>query len=121
LFVDVRLVPKGAVMIDSLVRAEGGTRFLWAPKPPPYRPGPAARQVSVAVGKRLRQARQMAGVTRPALAAAIGVAAATVGRYEAGRRLPPARLAAAALFLGFPLSWFFREEEAPDAAPSRED
>jgi hypothetical protein len=29
--------------------------------------------------------------------------------------------AAAALFLGFPFSWFFREEEAPDATPSRKD
>jgi DNA-binding XRE family transcriptional regulator len=105
-------------MIESFVRAEGGARFLWAPKPPPYRPEPAARQASVAVGRRLRQARQMAGVTRPALGAAIGVAAATVRGYEAGQRMPPARLAAAALFLGFPLSWFFREE---DAAPRRED
>lgn len=95
--------------------------FLRAPKPPAYRPGPAARQASVEVGRRLRQARQMAGVTRPALGAAIGVAAATVRRYEAGRRMPPARLAAAALFLGFPLSWFFREAEAPDAEPRRED
>ena len=87
--------------------------FLWAPKPPPYRPAPGARRASLEVGRRLRQARRMAGLTRQALGAAIGVAPATVRAYESGKRMPPPRLAAASLFLGVPLSWFFRESDAP--------
>lgn len=108
-------------MIYSLARLETVAPFLRARRPPPYEPGPAGR-ISVEVGRRLRQARLTAGATRQALGAAIGVEAATVRRYEAGRRMPPARLAAAALFLGFPLSWFFREPDAPDggAAPRGE-
>lgn len=86
---------------------------LWAPKPPLYRPAPGARQASLEVGRRLRQARRMAGLTRQALGAAIGVAPATVRAYEGGKRMPPPRLAAASLFLGVPLSWFFRESDAP--------
>jgi DNA-binding XRE family transcriptional regulator len=88
--------------------------FLRARKPPPYTPGPGARQVAVALGSRLRQARVMAGMTRQSLASAIGVTAATLRRYETGaRRMPPARLAAAVVLLGLPLSWFFREPDAP--------
>jgi DNA-binding XRE family transcriptional regulator len=88
--------------------------FLRAPKPPPYTPGPGARQVAIELGSRLRQARVMAGMTRPSLASAIGVTVATLRRYETGaRRMPPARLAAAVVLLGLPLSWFFREPDAP--------
>jgi ribosome-binding protein aMBF1 (putative translation factor) len=91
--------------------------FLRAPKPPPYRPGPAARRVALEVGRQLRRARLIAGASRQALGGAIGVGAETVRRYETGsRRMPPARLAAAAVFLGVPLSWFFREEEDRDPA-----
>ena len=81
---------------------------LRAPPPPRYRP--AAKEVARLVGGRLRRARRLAGLSRQALAHAIGVEAETVRRYESGRRMPPARLAAAALFLGVPLSWFFRDE-----------
>jgi DNA-binding XRE family transcriptional regulator len=89
--------------------------FLRARKPPSYAPGPGARQVAVALGSRLRQARVMAGMTRQSLASAIGVTATTLRRYETGtRRMPPARLAAAVVLLGLPLSWFFREPDAPD-------
>ena len=98
--------------------------FLRAPKPPPYRPGPGARRVAVELGSRLRQARVMAGMTRQSLASAIGVTAATLQRYETGaRRMPPARLAAAVVLLGLPLSWFFREPDAPgeEAAPDSDN
>jgi DNA-binding XRE family transcriptional regulator len=89
--------------------------FLRARKPPPYTPGPGARQVAVALGSRLRQARVMADMTQQSLASAIGVTAATLQRYETGaRRMPPARLAAAVVLLGLPLSWFFRDPDAPD-------
>jgi DNA-binding XRE family transcriptional regulator len=97
--------------------------FLRARKPPPYTPGPGARQVAVELGSRLRQARLMAGMTRQSLASAIGVAATTLRRYETGaRRMPPARLAAAVVLLGLPLSWFFREPDAPgeEEAPDGE-
>jgi DNA-binding XRE family transcriptional regulator len=95
--------------------------FLRAPKPPPYTPGPGARELAIELGSRLRQARVMAGMTRQSLASAIGVSAATLRRYETGaRRMPPARLAAAVVLLGLPLSWFFREPDAPgeDEAPN---
>lgn len=87
--------------------------FLRARKPPPYRHGPDARSIDVAVGHRLRQARLLAGVSRKELAAAIGVGAQSVRRYETGaRRMSPARLVAAATFLGVPISWFFRDDGA---------
>jgi DNA-binding XRE family transcriptional regulator len=97
--------------------------FLRAPKPPPYAPGPGARRFAAELGSRLRQARVMAGMTRQSLASAIGVTAATLRRYETGaRRMPPARLAAAVVLLGLPLSWFFREPDAPgeEEAPDSE-
>jgi DNA-binding XRE family transcriptional regulator len=88
--------------------------FLRARRPPPYQPGPASRQVDALVGRRLRQARRLAGASREQLGEAIGVSAETVRRYEAGaRRMPPARLVAATRFLGFALSWFFREDDPP--------
>ncbi len=100
--------------MDYSLAVAGPHLFLRAPKPPPYTPGPGARRVAVELGSRLRQARVMAGMTRQSLASAIGVSAATLRRYETGaRRMPPARLAAAVVLLGLPLSWFFREPDAP--------
>ena len=100
--------------MDYSLAVAGPHLFLRAPKPPPYKPGPGARRAAVELGSRLRQARMMAGMTRQSLASAIGVSAATLRRYETGaRRMPPARLAAAVVLLGLPLSWFFREPDAP--------
>lgn len=102
-------------MSDAYAGMASATRgVLRARRPPPYRPGPAARQVDALVGRRLRQARGLAGATREQLGEAIGVSAGTVRRYESGaRRMPPARIVAAGRFLGFALSWFFREDDAP--------
>jgi hypothetical protein len=84
--------------------------WLRARRPPPYRPGPAARRVDVELGQRLRQARLFVGVTPQELAAAMGVNVATVRRYETGaRRMSPKRFAAAVVFLGLPMSWFFSD------------
>lgn len=86
--------------------------FLRARRPPRYEPGPASRQVDALVGRRLRQARGLAGASREQLGDAIGVSAETVRRYESGaRRMPPARIVAATRFLGFALSWFFRDDD----------
>jgi DNA-binding XRE family transcriptional regulator len=94
--------------------------WLRARRPPPYRPGPAARRVDVALGKRLRQARRFVGATPQELAAAMGVSAATVRRYETGaRRMSPKRFAAAVVFFGLPMSWFFSEDGAPGNTPRR--
>lgn len=88
--------------------------FLRARRPPPYAHGPAARQADVALGRRLRQARRLVGVSPQELGAAMGVGAATVRRYEAGaRRMSPKRFASAVVFLGLPVSWYFRDDEAP--------
>ncbi|HXY99934.1 MAG TPA: helix-turn-helix transcriptional regulator [Stellaceae bacterium] len=88
--------------------------FLRARRPPPYRPGPAARQVDVAIGRRLREARRGAGISLQQLGDAMGVSAETVRRYETGlRRMAPARLAAAVRFLGVPLAWFFSNGNPP--------
>ncbi len=92
--------------------------LLRARRAPPYRPGPAARAVDIAVGARLRRARLLTGASRRQLGEAMGVGAETVRRYETGaRRMSPVRLAAAVRFLGLPLSWFFREDGPP--APGR--
>ena len=82
-------------------------RFLRARRPPPYRGAPSP--IDARLGRQLRAARQLLGVTQKELGAAMGVSAAMVRRYESGTRaLPPARFAAAVSFLGLPLSWFFR-------------
>jgi DNA-binding XRE family transcriptional regulator len=94
--------------------------WLRARRPPPYRPGPTARRVDIELGKRLRQARLFVGATRQELAAAMGVSAATVGRYETGvRRMSPKRFAAAVIFFGLPMSWFFSDDGAPGKTPRR--
>ena len=85
----------------------------------PSRRQPAARRgtpVDVVVGRRLREARLIAGASPDQLAAAIGVSVASVQRYESGaRRLSAARLAAAVKFLGVPMSFLFKEEVSPAA------
>jgi hypothetical protein len=81
--------------------------YLRARKPPAYRPG--AQSLDALLGRRLRDGRQLVGVTQKELGAAIGVSAAMVRRYESGTRpLSPARFAAAVIYLGLPLSWFFQ-------------
>jgi transcriptional regulator with XRE-family HTH domain len=70
-----------------------------------------ARQVDTLIGKRLREARRLAGASQQQLAAAIGVTAPAIRKYESGaRRLPAARLAAAVKFLGVPMSFLFKEQ-----------
>jgi transcriptional regulator with XRE-family HTH domain len=73
-------------------------------------------QVDLLVGKRLREARLMAGASQQQLAAALGVGARSVQKYESGAlRLTAARLAAVVKFLGVPMSFLFKEEVTPAA------
>ncbi|MGO8920287.1 MAG: helix-turn-helix domain-containing protein [Stellaceae bacterium] len=73
-----------------------------------------ANQVDLMVGRRLREARVMAGASPQQLGAALGVSAQSVQKYESGaRRMTAARLAAAVKFLGVPMSFLFKEEVAP--------
>jgi transcriptional regulator with XRE-family HTH domain len=75
-----------------------------------------SNQVDLLVGRRLREARIMAGATQEQLGAAIGVGARSVQQYESGaRRLTAARLAAVVKFLGVPMSFLFKEEVTPAA------
>jgi transcriptional regulator with XRE-family HTH domain len=74
-----------------------------------------ANQVDVMVGRRLREARLMAGASPKQLGAALGVSAQSVQKYESGaRRLTAARLAAVVKFLGVPMSFLFKEEVAAE-------
>lgn len=69
------------------------------------------------LGKRLRSARALAGLSQKALGAALGVSFHAINKYEKGRnRMSGARLAAASRVLHVPLSYFF-EEDPPEPVP----
>jgi transcriptional regulator with XRE-family HTH domain len=83
------------------------------------RPKPRKRrtQIDLSVGARLRQARHLAGASQEDLGTAIGVTFQAVQKYEHGdNRLSAGRLAAAARFLGVPMSFFFQDDAEPQAA-----
>jgi transcriptional regulator with XRE-family HTH domain len=76
--------------------------------------------IDVAVGRRLREARLLAGKSQEELGDAIGVSFQAVQKYEHGEnRLSASRLFQAAQFLGRPVSFFFNdlEEAIADADP----
>ena len=76
-----------------------------------------ANHVDHSVGGRLRQARLLAGASQEEVGAAIGVSFQAVQKYENGEnRLSAGRLAAAAKFLGVPMSFFFQDDANPAAA-----
>jgi HTH-type transcriptional regulator, cell division transcriptional repressor len=61
---------------------------------------------SADVGRRIAEAREVAGMTRRELSEHLGVRAATVARWETGRSHPrPNRMATIAGLLGVSLSW----------------
>jgi transcriptional regulator with XRE-family HTH domain len=69
------------------------------------------------MGQRLRQAGRVVGAPSQELAAAMGVSVATMRRYETGAsRMPPKRFAAAVVFFGLAMSWFF-SDGPPGNAP----
>ena len=76
-----------------------------------------ANQVDLSVGGRLRQARLLAGASQEEVGTAIGVSFQAVQKFENGEnRLSAGRLAAAAKFLGVPMSFFFQDDAEPAAA-----
>ncbi len=73
--------------------------------------------VDVHVGRRLRQARFLAGMSQEELGAGIGVSFQAVQKYEHGEnRLSASRLFKAARLLDRPVSFFFEELGAETAA-----
>ena len=77
-----------------------------------------ANHVDLSVGSRLRQARLLAGASQEDVGSAIGVSFQAVQKYENGEnRLSAGRLAAAAKFLGVPMSFFFQDDTEPQTAP----
>lgn len=63
------------------------------------------------VGRRLREARLLTGITQGQLGEALGVSFQAVQKYESGEnRLAVGRLAKAAKVLEKPVSYFFTEE-----------
>ncbi|HLI19967.1 MAG TPA: helix-turn-helix transcriptional regulator [Stellaceae bacterium] len=73
--------------------------------------------VDVHVGRRLRQARFLAGMSQEELGAGIGVSFQAVQKYEHGEnRLSASRLYKAARLLDRPVSFFFEELGGETAA-----
>ena len=65
----------------------------------------------------LWQARLLAGASQEDVGTAIGVSFQAVQKYENGEnRLSAGRLAAAAKFLGVPMSFFFQDDTEPQTA-----
>src|SRR6202140_5017676 len=76
-----------------------------------------ANHVDLSVGGRLRQARLLAGASQEEVGNAVGVSFQAVQKYEKGEtRLSAGRLAAAAKFLGVPMSFFFQDDTEPQTA-----
>jgi len=76
-----------------------------------------ANHVDLSVGARLRQARLLAGASQEDVGAAIGVSFQAVQKYENGEnRLSAVLLAAAAKYLGVPMSFFFQDDTEPQSA-----
>ena len=74
-------------------------------------------EVDVLVGRRLREARLLAGLSQSQVGARIGVTFQAVQKYESGEnRLSASRLLAVAALLRQPLSFFFGDLSETDAA-----
>lgn len=74
-------------------------------------------EADVRMGARLHEARRAAGLTQRTVAAAIGVSAAQLQKYEKGtNRLSATSLPVIAELTGKPVAWFFGEAVAPRAS-----
>ena len=81
---------------------------------------PAPREVDVYVGRRLRQRREVVGLSQGRLGRQLGVTFSQVQKYERGlTRIGAGRLYGMAALLGVPVGYFFEgleEKDARDAA-----
>lgn len=74
-------------------------------------------EIDALVGRRLREARLLAGLSQGQLGTRIGVTFQAVQKYESGEnRLSASRLLAVAEFLRQPLSFFFGDLSEPESA-----
>jgi transcriptional regulator with XRE-family HTH domain len=86
--------------------------------PPLARPRKSSKgrgtELDFLVGRRLREARLLTGITQSQLGEALGVSFQAIQKYESGEnRLAVGRLARAAKVLVKPVSYFFTEEPGP--------
>jgi transcriptional regulator with XRE-family HTH domain len=89
--------------------------IMGSPRTTPAAPRSArVAATDLLVGKRLRSARALAGLSQKELGQALGVSPHAVNKYEKGRiRMSGARIAAASRILRVPLSYFFEEDPPP--------
>ena len=75
----------------------------------PKTPGP----IDILVGKRIKVAREEAGISQTTLGNAVGVKFQMIQKLEKGKnRISAGHLHAAAKALGKPIEWFFTSKEA---------
>lgn len=72
-------------------------------------PDEAPDPIDIVVGGRIRLGREIAGISRPELAVAIGITRQQLQKYEEGvNRIAASMLHKAACTLKVPISWFFQ-------------
>ena len=79
------------------------------------------REIDTLVGRRLREARLLAGFSQTQLGSRVGVTFQAIQKYESGEnRLSASRLLAAAELLRQPVSFFFNDlpEQAANSEPA---
>jgi len=68
-----------------------------------------------AIGRRLRLAREAAGLTQAQVAERLDITEQAYSRYESGCRITAEDLARVAALLGRPIEWFYGVEAEPEA------
>jgi transcriptional regulator with XRE-family HTH domain len=106
---------------------------MQTPEPPPVAAKPTRNRrrrptvlasgphpIDVYVGKRIRMARLLAGVTQSTLAAGVKLTFQQIQKYERGaNRVSCSMLSEFAEVLGRPVPWFFAEGDGKGAEPSK--
>ena len=76
-------------------------------------------QIDIEVGRKVREARILCGITQEALAEPLGVSFQQVQKYEKGtNRIPPSRLMKIAEKLGVAVTHFYPDQNNTGAAPA---
>jgi len=94
-----------------------------ASEPPRYGRGTGIpNPIDVHVGKRIRMRRLLLGMNQETLANALGLTFQQVQKYEGGaNRVSASRLSETAKILGVPISFFFTDLQASEAAQTAEE